>query len=80
MTYRLQTDIEISTLSDADKESRIRHFESVQSKSDLSRNMQELLGVYLLFERLVLRFRDPTAMIALNVQLQLADISWKKAY
>ncbi len=51
MLFNFQNDIEISTLSDAEKQDRIRQFELVQSKSDLSRNMQELLGVYLLFER-----------------------------
>ncbi|KAG4073194.1 hypothetical protein HA402_002583 [Bradysia odoriphaga] len=53
MRRRVITDIESSTLSTAEKQDRIRDFELVQSKSDLSRHMQELLGVYLLFERYV---------------------------
>ncbi|KAJ6639692.1 Conserved oligomeric Golgi complex subunit 4 [Pseudolycoriella hygida] len=51
MRRRITSDIENSTLTDSEKQDRLKQFELTQSKSDLSRNMQELLGVYLLFER-----------------------------
>lgn len=46
----MQTDLESKLIEDERRSAQIKLFEDALGKSDLSRKMQELLGVYLLFE------------------------------
>lgn len=49
--FFLQKDLEDPSVDDEDKVKQIKLMETALTSSDLSRKMQELLGVYLLFER-----------------------------
>ncbi|KAI8126883.1 Conserved oligomeric Golgi complex subunit 4 [Lucilia cuprina] len=51
MKRRVTADIESSSLDKTTKEGKLEEMNNVLNKSDLSRQMQELLGTYLLFER-----------------------------
>lgn len=48
---RISNDLDSSSLEDEEKSKILKTFEDMLQKSDMSRQMQELLGTYLLFER-----------------------------